>query len=634
MKKKTEHFLLYLILIVGFVLRFFSAISHSYSSDELSAITRLKYDNLYDLLEYGVKLGDMHPAGVQIFMKIWSSIFGHSELAMRLPFVLLGTVSIWLIYKIGKYYSTYVGLFSAALWSILLFPIIQSELARPYSPGLFFILSSTVFLLKILNNQFKKRQIWLVSLGLGISLAGCMYTHYFAFLSVGFITLSALFWIKKSAIFPYFLSGVLAIILFLPHLSITLYQTGIDGGIQWLAPPGNWWLLEFLFFAFNNSLFLIVVIVSLIIIGIAIGLKEKVRLSKYTLLFLIWFFGTYIVGHLVSHYFTPVLKFPVMIFVLPFFILILAKVLSHTFKYLMGGIPFLIIGATAFSTIFEKKLFQPVHYEVFKELSQHIRDWESRFGENNIMKVMNISNPDYLNFYGLQSGKAHHLDLDLINYGDAKKLNTLLSNSKKEHLILGYSGRHTPIQFLNQSLKYYPFLVEHYSYNNSAIVLLSKHSQAIESPLKVLKTISFTDQNQWEFSTDKFNAKTMQYLADSNNVYRPQFILPINDALKANQHFLRITLNANINHLNQISLVAIPETKNGETINDNYGNPIYIGHDVEEDLLSFKKASFAFSVPPHITRNGRIKIYIWNRNKQPFLINEIDIEIIQNVWNN
>ena len=166
----------------------------------------------------------MHPAGVQVFMKAWSILFGTSELAMRLPFVLLGTCSIWIIYKIGKHYATEIALFSAAFWAVLLFPIIQSELARPYSPSLFFVLLSAFFILQLCFSQLNHKKIWLTSLGLALSVAACMYTHYFAFLTVVFMALTALFWIPKKVLIPYLVAGLTAIVLFLPHLQITLYQ--------------------------------------------------------------------------------------------------------------------------------------------------------------------------------------------------------------------------------------------------------------------------------------------------------------------------------------------------------------------------------------------------------------------------
>ena len=149
MKQLTTKSVLFFTILTGFVLRFIASFTHTYSSDELSAIHRLNFDSFSELIEVGVKTGDMHPAGVQVFLVFWSKLVGTNELLYRLPFVLLGTASIYLIYLLGKRINTQTGLFSAGIWSVLLFPVLQSELARPYSPGLFFFIIDSPFDFKI-----------------------------------------------------------------------------------------------------------------------------------------------------------------------------------------------------------------------------------------------------------------------------------------------------------------------------------------------------------------------------------------------------------------------------------------------------------------------------------------------------
>ena len=58
--------------------------------DELSALSRLQYDNIYDVVKYGVMLGDTHPAGVQVFLYYWIKFGGTSEVWVKLPFILSG----------------------------------------------------------------------------------------------------------------------------------------------------------------------------------------------------------------------------------------------------------------------------------------------------------------------------------------------------------------------------------------------------------------------------------------------------------------------------------------------------------------------------------------------------------------
>ena len=111
-----------IFLVIGFILRFFASVTHSYSSDELSAINRLNFGSFSDLIETGVKTGDMHPAGVQVFLVFWSNLFGTEEWIHRLPFVILGTVSIYFIYILAKRINEKTGLIAAGIWSTLLFP--------------------------------------------------------------------------------------------------------------------------------------------------------------------------------------------------------------------------------------------------------------------------------------------------------------------------------------------------------------------------------------------------------------------------------------------------------------------------------------------------------------------------------
>lgn len=63
----TPATLAWLIIALGAALRvggMFGPLTH----DELSAICRLEFDNLADVLTYGVKLGDTHPGGVEVLM--------------------------------------------------------------------------------------------------------------------------------------------------------------------------------------------------------------------------------------------------------------------------------------------------------------------------------------------------------------------------------------------------------------------------------------------------------------------------------------------------------------------------------------------------------------------------------------
>ena len=82
------------LVFVGALFRFYNYNNWSLSNDELSAITRLNYSSFSEMIEQGVRLIDMHPVGVQSFLWMWTHLFGMSEEVLRLPFVLLGILTI------------------------------------------------------------------------------------------------------------------------------------------------------------------------------------------------------------------------------------------------------------------------------------------------------------------------------------------------------------------------------------------------------------------------------------------------------------------------------------------------------------------------------------------------------------
>lgn len=134
-----DNTLLILILCVGFAMRFYHFSEWSLTNDELSALSRLQFDNLSSVIEKGVRLDDMHPMGVQVFLWYWTKFFGITPFAVRLPFVILGCLSLGLFYLIAKdWVGTNRALIALSIFACSQFPILYSQLARPYAPGLFF----------------------------------------------------------------------------------------------------------------------------------------------------------------------------------------------------------------------------------------------------------------------------------------------------------------------------------------------------------------------------------------------------------------------------------------------------------------------------------------------------------------
>lgn len=136
-------------MVVAAVLRLWKLGQVPFMHDEFSALSRTGFTNLHDFIEQGI-LTDSHPVGVQAFLLFWVKLFGWNEFWVKLPFALMGIASIYLIYWIGRqWFNSKVGLLSAAFFAVSQFTVFYSQLARPYAPGLFFVLLMAFFWYKI-----------------------------------------------------------------------------------------------------------------------------------------------------------------------------------------------------------------------------------------------------------------------------------------------------------------------------------------------------------------------------------------------------------------------------------------------------------------------------------------------------
>lgn len=635
-----------LILIISFTLRFSVAIHHSYTNDELSAINRLRFNSFSELIDQGVKTGDMHPAGVQVFEKIWSSLFGTSELALRFPFVLFGTLSVWMIFLIGKnWFNRTSGIFAAIFLGFLYFPIIQSELARPYSPGLLITLLVVWFYTKILFHDLLKKQKIKYTLALGLCFAAGMYTHYFLFFSLMLIGISGFVFFNKTNWKNYVFAAVFAILLFIPHLHITLHHLSV-GGLGWLGEPDPFFIFDFLFHAFNQSVLILLSVSALIITSFFFSKQTEKISAKYYWLSAYIFFGVVLGGYLISYFLTPVLKIPVLIFVFPFLLLMISALISRLkgAVYFIAGYALLLL----FSSLVEQKLFDIRHLG-YRETAKHLVEWNKKIGDENIYTVYNLSNADYMNFYATQYGDSVYFDWEVIEFADAPRVRRDLVLRNESYCVVGYSERLTLPQIFEVVQEFYPVIVESYHYENSAVFLLKKgivqdSSDEITKPeLQLVSQCLFQPEGQdnWIYNNSFLYSdsitKSMSYQLNAENVYGPDFVIRKKDLNGNIASYVRVEIEAAIPDNGQLT-IGISAMRDGQFVQHNNEN-WWLGYDLEEMILSTQdsltgigKAYFAFNVPSFIKPDDELKFSLWNRNGAEIYVYNFRIVLVEDLW--
>lgn len=116
--------MIYLILALGLILRLIS-LNQSLWLDEATSALVAKM-SLTDMFTKFLP-NDFHPPLYYLILKMWASIFGYSEISLRMPSVIFGVVTIYLVYKISK--SRTAALFAATSGLLIYY----SQEARMYS---------------------------------------------------------------------------------------------------------------------------------------------------------------------------------------------------------------------------------------------------------------------------------------------------------------------------------------------------------------------------------------------------------------------------------------------------------------------------------------------------------------------
>ncbi len=476
--KKPESFWLLIILCIAAILRFYDYGAFSYSNDELSALNRLHYNTFAELVQKGFYV-DGHPGGIQVFLWQWVRLFGDNEWIVRLPFVIMGIIAVWMSYKVAKLmFGTSAGLFTAVALTFLQFPLLYSQIARPYGPGMLFSLMVVYFWLRIFfveNGELNTGKPGIVHLaGFAISAALCMYTHYFSFLFALIIGLSGFIVARRNNIFQYIGAALIAALLFVPHIPITLNHLTYKGVGQWLGVPKKGWILEHLYFIFDQSIFILLVFI-IILLTVLYFYRENKKSKRFRLFLSAWFLIPILIGYFYSIKINPVLQHPVLIFSFPYFIMLIFSYAGNEFDKNKRLILALFLVAGVLGTTVINRYYQKQHFGEFKEIAKLTSDWQQQYGDTCITKVININAPYYINYYLTRYNNEVKYNLYDINGTEGlQALSKIVKNCSTPYFLYAIT-KPSPAEVEDIIRSKYPYIVKMKDFGNfSSIALYGK----------------------------------------------------------------------------------------------------------------------------------------------------------------
>jgi len=135
------------ILLIGLILRLIS-INQSFWLDEATSVWVARDFSLKDILTK-FSPGDFHPPLYYLILKAWIALFGSGEVAVRTMPVLLGLLTVFLIFKIGNFLGRGAGVISAIFLATSGLHIYYSQEARMYILSAFFVALLIYLFLKL-----------------------------------------------------------------------------------------------------------------------------------------------------------------------------------------------------------------------------------------------------------------------------------------------------------------------------------------------------------------------------------------------------------------------------------------------------------------------------------------------------
>ncbi|MGH1337059.1 MAG: glycosyltransferase family 39 protein [Aureispira sp.] len=633
-ERSIELLLLAGCLVLGGLLRLGDPNDWAFINDELSTWAKVSYNSVGEVIA-NIKAVDSHPVGLYVFVYYWTGIFGTSEWAIKLPFFLMSLGAMGLVYQLGKlWFSKTAGLLALAAFATLQFPIWWSHIARQYQSGSFLTLLMVYCWTQwLVKGRPEKRYWW----GFVLAGAAACYNHYFSGLFAALVGLTGLLWVTRKQLGHYLLAGVLMVGLFLPHVSITLYQLQNADGHLWYGVPDSSFFSRHIRYLFHYSWYCLAATVLVALAGMVLSSYKKDRtlekdFSKGKLRWtaLLWFTGLPLFGYWYSVQFSPILRPSHLLFSFPYLLLLLFSFYNKKLKrsYLVGLVGVIVV-VNVTSLVNNRRHFEVVHTHPYKHFIRHTKTFLETH-ERDAVSIILGENPLYLSYY-----KAYY-ESPFDHYRSFKpdltvaELQDIFKKEKRPYLIVGS----LTVAQLSCALSVYPYVYQCSYGINYDYYILSKDPKDNQVSTTTLfeETLTWQASPFWEFlPTGVQQDSTGKRYYSLEGEWGPTFKASF-DRLTTTKHCLVDVA---------LSLRGVDSSAwkpNGtlvvEFLDENDSTLAWYGVEAAQQLLPsegeqqlYLSYRLAHQTIYTYKKAMQLKIYFWNREKQPVYLDRFRVTI-------
>jgi mannosyltransferase len=350
---------IWIIWILGLVLRFVSLAHHSFDGDEFASY----YFSHFSFWQLWTEELDTHPPLYYSIQKLMLAL-GDSEALLRTPVALLGSLSVLLTYLLARrIVGGTAALLAAALMAISPGQIYLSQWARPYALFTAASLVTALTVVGIFNNYAKaklstsgERALYVLSVTIAL------YAHNVAFLLFAITVSCGLAAIvagrSPKCLLEWAALNGAVLLLWSWWLIVVVHQAqaGLIN-LSWLAPPTLSFVRDTLAFAYGTqfafhfrSVIKIVTLAAVGIVLISVGIivirRASARISLAYLIALV--VCTPAAEIAISLMWRPIFEWPIIMWTVPFFYILAALIISslrslRTIGILLSGIAAIFI---------------------------------------------------------------------------------------------------------------------------------------------------------------------------------------------------------------------------------------------------------------------------------------------------
>ncbi len=624
----TDDALIILILLIGTLLRFYRLDEVPFTYDEFSALFRTQFDTFSELIRDGVKI-DTHPAGIQVFLFYWVKLFGIDEFNIKLPFVLFGLLSVWLIYRIGSiWFNSTVGLIAASFISFLQYTVMYSQIARPYSSGLCFALLMVLFWTRVIFQPHLRPIINLS--GYVISGALCTYNHHFSLLFAFMVGITGLFYCSRLNIKKYLIINLLIIILYIPHLSVFFTQLNMGGIEDWLQKPRYDFILTYLQYIFHFSVYEYLLVFVLLGLGIKWYSKLPKTDMKFLVISMIWFLCPYLIGFFYSRYVNSVLQYSVLIFSYPFLLFAIFGWFKTVKPLHQVVIVFLIAIVTIPSLVGERKHYQLFYHSPYLEMVKESKKTVDSLGITNCTVILDTKrniNQYYIDKLNLPTLLFTYAD----SIGKRGKLLTLLDSCQGQYLVYGCISD-TPWENYSLMIEKFPYLIQHKTFCGGDYYLFSRIKPAKVISEYFYETINTFEPSlpEWGWVNEKLciDSLTLEgkksFFSEAGLEFSPTYSMSLRDLMHSENDVIDISVDMRTPIIFPGAWLVVSVTANGKDIKwisaavGEYVKPGHQGRIFQSLRLS----------DIEMRHHGlMLKAFIWNPMKLPYVMDNFRVRV-------